>query len=119
MKGNQTRGNHTKGNQTRGNHTKRVAGGAAALVRQLSQLDDRHADDAVLAGEAVVLYGDVQLVGLRAVFVTENAGRDDTRQVQPTRGVSGRAADTLISIKLTLMVGSTSCPKSLAALKII
>lgn len=50
----------------------RVAGGAAARVGQLSQLDDRHADDAVLAGEAVVLYGDVQLVGLRTVFVTKN-----------------------------------------------
>lgn len=33
-----------------------VAGGAAALVRQLSELDDRHADDTVLAGKAVVLY---------------------------------------------------------------
>ncbi len=33
-----------------------VAGGAAALVRKLSELDDRHADDAVLAGKAVVLY---------------------------------------------------------------
>lgn len=50
----------------------RVAGGAAARVGQLPQLDDRHADDAVLAGEAVVLHGDVQFVGLRTVFVTEN-----------------------------------------------
>lgn len=47
-----------------------VAGGAAALVRQLSQLDDRHADDAILTGKAVVLYWDVQLVGLRTMFVT-------------------------------------------------
>lgn len=54
-----------------------VAGGAAALVRQLSELDDRHADDAVLAGKAVVLYWDMQLIGLWTMFITQNTGRDD------------------------------------------
>lgn len=76
----------------------RVAGGAAALVRQLSQLDDRHADDAVLAGEAVVLYGDVQLVGLWAVFVTENAGRNDTGGV---RKVVLKSRDEFTKSKIT------------------
>ena len=33
-----------------------VAGRAAACVCQLSELDHRHADDAILAGKAVVLY---------------------------------------------------------------
>lgn len=33
----------------------RVTGAAAAAVSQLTELDDRHADDAILTGKAVVL----------------------------------------------------------------
>lgn len=55
----------------------RVAGRAAALLRQLPERDDRHADDAVLAGKAVILHRDVELVDLRTVFVTQNTERDE------------------------------------------
>lgn len=56
----------------------RVRGVHADLVGQFLQLQHGHADNAVLAGEAVVLHRHVQLVRLRAVFVTENAA--DGRQ---------------------------------------
>ncbi len=52
----------------------RIAGVQAALLGQFSELQDRHADDSVLSGEAVVLHGDVKLVGLWAVFITQHAG---------------------------------------------
>lgn len=38
---------------------KRVVGRAAAFVRKLLELDDRHANDAVFPGKAVVLYRNV------------------------------------------------------------
>lgn len=52
----------------------RIAGAQTALFGQFSELQDRHADDSVLSGEAVVLHGDVELVGLRAVLITQHAG---------------------------------------------
>lgn len=53
----------------------RKAGVHAALLRQLPELQDRHAHDAILSGEAVILDGNVKLVGLRAVLVAQHAGR--------------------------------------------
>lgn len=68
-----------------------VAGGAAALVRQLSELDDCHADDAVLTGKAVVLYWDVQLIGLWTMFIAQNTGEDDKNEkVKPGRSKTCR-----------------------------
>lgn len=52
----------------------RKAGVHAALLRQLPELQDRHADDAILSGEAVILHGNVKLVGLGAVLVAQHAG---------------------------------------------
>lgn len=60
----------------------RVAGAAAALVCQLSELDDCHADDAILSGEAVVLYRDVQFVGLWTMFITQNTRKKQTKEIR-------------------------------------
>lgn len=59
----------------------RVAGGAAALVCQLFERDDGHADDAVLTGKAVVLHWDMELIDLWTVFVTQNTEKNDKDEV--------------------------------------
>lgn len=53
----------------------RKAGVHAALLCQLPELQDRHADGAILPSEAVILHGNVKLVGLRSVLVAQHAVR--------------------------------------------
>lgn len=52
-----------------------VPGGAAGPVGDGLQLDDGHADHAVLPREAVILHWQVHLVGPWLIFVTQQAGR--------------------------------------------
>lgn len=63
---------------------KRVVGRAAAFVRELLELDDRHADDAVFPGKAVVLYRNVELVDLWTMFVTQNTRSENIKKSDAT-----------------------------------
>ena len=57
----------------------RTPAGTAALLDDVAQLHDGHADEAILAREAVVLHTDVQLKGVRLVLVPQNTEKTANR----------------------------------------
>jgi len=51
----------------------RTPAGAAAALRHVPQLQDRHADQSIITGETVVFDTQVQLVAVRLRLVAKNA----------------------------------------------
>ncbi len=82
----------------------REPAGAAALLHNVLELHDGHADQLVLARKAVILTADVQLVAFRLVLVSQDAAKRNTSHgVAPTR----QAGLLLLPTQILLRVIST------------
>lgn len=86
----------------------RAPAGAAALLHHLPELQHGDAQDPVLAGKAVVLQADLQLVGIRPVLIAQDAAGEKAREGQPSDSRRAGEAAGLCPSEQSLWLGPSS-----------